>query len=467
MPRLQMGDPPQPAAPGPHGDWTHGSLEELNRDPLGTLLQAAETYGDVVRFRLGPKPAHLVIHLVRHPDHIHHVLQENAANYPKAFTYRPIQEMVGNGLVTSDGDLWKRQRRLIQPMFHRQQIALFATTMNQACRDMAVRWHALARQQDNIDISAEMLALTLDIVGRALFSSDIGARAPQVQPALKILLEEALARTQSVIVLLPKEIDKLELTEDQAWTEAHATMDELVNSMIAERHAAGVPTDGEATDLLAMLLAARDEDGAAMSDQQVHDEIMTFLVAGHETTASALAWSWYLLAQHLDVAARVRAELKAALSDREPSAEDIASLPLTSAVIHEAVRLFPPGWAIERDALADDEIGGYRIPAGTTIMLSPYVSHRHPGFWAEPDKFKPERFLPENEPNLRQAPYFPFGAGQRKCIGSDFAIFEATLVIANLAREFEVVVPPGTKVEAEPTITLRPKRGIDAWVRRL
>lgn len=467
MPKLQMGDPAQPTAPGPEGNWAYGSLQDLNRDPLGTLLHAAEEFGDVVRFRLGPKPAHLVIHLIRHPDHIHQVLQENAANYPKAFTYRPIKEMVGDGLVTSDGDLWKRQRRLIQPMFYREQVALFTDTMNQACTDLAARWRALARQEDSIDISTEMLALTLDIVGRALFSSDIGEKAPQVQPALKILLEEALAQTQSTSVLLPKKLEELQLTEDKAWTAAHATIDELVNSLIAERHAAGVPNDGEATDLLGMLLAARDDDGSAMSDEQVHDEIMTFLVAGHETTASALAWSWYLLAKHRDVAVRMRAELQQVVGDHEPVADDVANLPYMTAVVHEAIRLFPPGWAIERDAVADDEIGGYKIPAGTTIMLSPYVSHRHPGFWEDPEEFNPDRFLPENADAIHAAPYFPFGAGQRKCIGSDFAIFEATLVVANLARHFEVVVPPGTEVEAEPTITLRPKRGIDAWVRQL
>lgn len=463
MPKLQVGDPAQPAAPGPHGGWAHGSLQELNRDPLGTLLSAAAEYGDVVRFRVGPKLAHLVIHLIRHPDHIHHVLQQNAANYPKSFTYRAIQEMVGNGLVTSDGELWKRQRRLIQPMFLREQVALFAAPMNQACADLAARWHALARQQDDIDISAEMLALTLDIVGRALFSSDLGERAPEVQPALKIMLEEALARTQSPLALLPRVMEHLPGLADERWKAAMATMDELVNALVAERRAAAE----QPADMLGMLLAARDDDGSAMTDEQVHDELMTFLVAGHETTASALSWSWYLLAEHLDAAAEMRRELAAVLGDREPTAADIPNLPFTSAVVHEALRLFPPGWTIERDAIADDEIGGYRIPAGTTVMLSPWVSHRDPNFWEDPEQFRPQRFLPENAESLHTKPYFPFGAGQRKCVGSDFAIFEATLVIANLARQFEVVVPPGTQVEAEPTITLRPRNGIAAWVRRL
>jgi cytochrome P450 len=462
---VEFGRPTNQVAPGPAGTALGGSLGAMRRDELTLLVDAANRFGDVVRFELGPRAAHVSAHLIRHPDHVHHVLLEARGNYPKSFTYQLLGRILGRGLVTSEGELWTQQRRIIQPIFRHSTIAGFAPLMTAACDDLAREWDGLAAAGSPVDVAVEMSRLTLDIVGRALFSTDLTGDAAAVGPAVEVVLRDVIERLTSPVALATMAVPGLPTAANRRTKAALATLDDVVGLLITRRRI--VSEADRPVDLLSMLLSAGDYgNGEAMSDQQIRDEMMTFLIAGHETSANALSWTWYLLALHPLVARRLRDELSTVLAGRMPDAADLDKLDYTKAVVQEAMRLYPPVAAIERDATEDDEIGGYLIPAGTTVIISPWVSHRNPAFWPAPEAFDPERFLGDRPAQQPRYTYLPFGAGPRQCIGAAFALQEATITLAALASRFRADLVPGHPIEPQIGVTLRPKHGLPMTLHR-
>ena len=446
----------QRVAPGPRANLLLGSLPEYQRDPLNLFMNAALRYGDIVRLRIGPR----AVHLITSPDYIKYVLQENNRNYHKSASYEKTKPLLGQGLLTSEDDFWRRQRKLSQPAFHRQRIGAFATTMTDATNEMLDRWQAAVERAQPMDIAKEMMRLTLTIVGQTLFSTDVSDEADSVGRALTIALEHTTHRMQAIFDLG----ERLPTPENRRFHEAIKTLDKIVFGMIEERRRSGV----DHGDLLSMLLQARDEEtGESMSDKQLRDEAMTIFLAGHETTANALAWSWYLLSKHPDVARRLRAELDETLGGRVPTVQDLPNLRYTTMVIEEAMRLYPPAWAIGRNTIGEDEIGGYHIPADSIVAISSYVTHRLPTYWDNPEGFDPERFTPERSEGRPRFAYFPFGGGPRICIGNNFAMMEMQLVLATIAQRYRLDLTPGQVIEPEPMVTLRPRNGIQMTVRPL
>jgi cytochrome P450 len=461
---VEVGRPLGRTAPGPAGTVLGGSFRAMRRDELDMLVDAANRYGDVVRFELGPRVAHLPAYLIRRPDHIHHILFEARELYPKSFDYRLLARSLGQGLVTSEGELWSRQRRLIQPAFRHTQVLGLAEAMLAATRDVARRWCDLVSSGEPVDVAEEMMRLALDVVGRTLFSSDLAGEVDTISPAVGVLTRDLVERLSSAVGVLTLLVPQLPTPANRRVRRTLANLDGVVARLIARRRS--MPEEARPADLLSMLIAARDETtGEAMDDHQIRDEVMTFLVAGHETTANALTWTWYLLSTHPLAAGRLRDELRSTLAGRDLHPDDLDRLHYTKAVISEAMRLYPPVAAIGREASHDDEIGGYHIPARSTMLISPWVSHRNPEYWPAPEAFDPERFLPA----ARQQPrlvYLPFGAGPRQCIGAGFALQEAVIALATLAARYEPTLVPGQRIEPQLGVTLRPRNGLAMTIHR-
>jgi cytochrome P450 len=423
----------------------------LRRDPLGFVDRLAREFGDVVLLRMGP----VRLYVLFHPDHVRHVLQENHQNYVKGPIIARTKVLIGDGLFTSEGSLWRRQRRLAQPAFHRARVAGFVETMVRATAERLARWDAAAGGV--LDVAAEMSDLTLTVVGRTLFGQDLADRAADAGRALRVALEFTAARTMSWLAL-PLAVPT---PRHRAFRAALAALDALVFELIASRR------DGaERGDLLSMLVAARDEEtGEGMTPRQLRDEVMTFFLAGHETTAVALAWTWSLLARHPEVEARLGAEVDAVLGDRPPTFADLPQLPLARMVVEEAMRLYPPVWGIGRQAIRADSIGGFPLPPGALVNLSPWVTHRHPDFWPEPERFDPDRFAPDRPDPRSRFAYFPFSRGPRQCIGETFALVEAQIVVAMVVQRFRLGLAAGHVAEPEVHLTLRPRGGLPMTVR--
>ncbi len=442
--------------PGPSGRPPLEDLRALQIGPHAFLQRVAARYGDVLRYPLGP----LAVYLISHPDGVRHVLQENARNYSKdTFQYNLLGTITGRGLLTSDGDLWLRQRRLVQPAFHRQRIAGFGTVMADAVEAMLARWQPYARSGRPLDIAAEMMHVALQIVGRALFSVEIGDQADALARATLTVLDHIVFRAKTFGVIPPW----LPTPGNLRAHRALEVLERAVWETIRSRRDQGDAADGagQAADLLAKLMAARDEEtGQRMSDRQLRDEIMTMVIAGHETVASALAWTWYLLSTAPEAEATLHAEVDRVLAGRPPTVEDLSRLSYTGMVFAEALRLYPPAWIITRKSLAEDEIGGYAIPAGALVVTSPYVTQRDARFWPEPDRFLPERFSAEQARSRPRFAYYPFGGGPRLCIGNHFAEVEAGLLIARVAQRYALRLAPDQHVAVEPSVTLRPKHGL-------
>lgn len=442
-------DPPRIAPRHPLGVWPR-----LRADPVKFLVEASREHGDVVAFRIGPIQAMLL----RHPDAIKHVMVDNNHNYDKATRgYDVLRQFLGNGLLTSEGDFWRRQRRIAQPAFHKKRIAGFAQTMVDDTLDMLAGWETTAGLGRTIDMSHEMMALTLRIVGKTLLSTDVLDSADQVGSAVTVLNEWADKALDSMLPI------GFPTPSTQRAKAASRRLDAVIEGIIAQRRA-GEP--GE--DLLGMLMATKDaETGETMTDKQLRDEVMTIFLAGHETTANALSWIFYLLSTHPDVERRVRAELDAALGGTPPLLEDLGKLTYLGMVIKEAMRLYPPAWIIDRHAIGEDEVLGYRIRKNTLVLVSPYVTHRHPALWPNPEGFDPLRFTPELEEARPRYAYFPFGGGPRQCIGNGFAMMEAQLITATVLQRFRPWLVPGHPVELGPLITLRPRHGLRMGLERV
>ncbi len=444
-----------PYPPGPKGHPLFGTVREFQQDSLGTIVRLQREYGDAVRLRFF---LHYYGYVFFHPDHLKHILQDNNRNYTKmpSPTFQVMQPLVGYGLLTSDGDLWRRQRRLAQPAFHRRQIAGFGQTMVTATQQMLDRWHTTVRQGQPLDVSAEMTRLTLEIAGKTLFSMDLTGQASTVG--------EAFTEVNHIITGLTTQPFSPFTVHMPFWPTTRRMnagirqLDHVVNQIIASRRAA----NEDKSDLLSMLMSARDEDtGEGMDDKQLRDEVMTLLLAGHETTAVALSWALYLLARHPGAARRLEAEVDDVLAGgRLVTIDDLPQLPYTRMVIDETLRLYPPAYAIARWAQQEDEVSGYRVAAQSAVTLFPYVTHHHPEFWPDPDRFDPERFTPEQTADRPRYAYLPFGGGPRQCIGNIFALTEAQLILASLVQRYRWQLVSDQPVEIEPLITLRPKNGL-------
>jgi cytochrome P450 len=435
-------------APGPRGHPLLGSLPRARRDPISLFMDSFRDYGEVVRFHFGP----MVAHLISSPAGAIHVLAENNKNYGKQTRgYRNLRYVLGNGLLTSEGEAWRRQRRIAQPAFHRQRIAGFAQTMVRAAEDVASDLES--RRGREIDMHHEMMRLTLRVVGQTLLAYDPTDAADQVGAALTYLLAIANERSSRILELPPI----LPTRENLKFRRARATLDAVVLRMIGERR----KNPGDRGDLLSMLIEARDaESGEAMDDRQLRDEAMTIFLAGHETTANALTFTWLLLSRYPQAFRELRAELQRVMGGRSPNIDDLPALTLTRRILQESMRLYPPAWIIARSVIGRDEIAGYEIPARSILLISPYVVHRHPGLWEDPEGFDPQRFASEPA----RGAYLPFGGGPRMCIGNAFATMEAELVLATLAQRLRFDLVPGGNVELEPSITLRPRNGLKMQV---
>lgn len=432
--------------PGPKGLPVVGNLFAYSRDPLGFLSRCSREYGDVVRLGFPGPPAYLI----SHPDGVEHVLVKNNKNFVRDRYTRAELAILGDGLLVNEGDSWRRQRRLAQPAFHRRRVEAFGETMVSFTERMLDGW----RDGDILDVHAEMMRLTLEIVAKTLFDTDISREAEGVGRSMEAIMARSSDQGSSVFLrMLP---DSVPTPGNLAYRRATRRLDGIIDALVEERRRSGA----DAGDLLSMLLHAEDEDGRGMSDRQLRDEAMTIILAGHETTAIALSWTWHLLGTHPEVEARLLAELEEVLGGRAPTVEDMPRLRYADAVIKESMRLYPPAWAVGREAVGDCEIGGYHVPAGAQLFISQYVVQRDGRFFDDPGSFDPERWTDGRTEDLPPYAYFPFGGGPRMCIGSGFAKMEAMLLLATVAQRFGLEPVSGRNPVAQPSITLRPRDGI-------
>jgi cytochrome P450 len=442
--------------PGPRGNPVVGSMFEFQRDRLGFILKLALRYGDVVKYRL----ANLSLYQVNHPEGVQRILQENNHNYIKGTSFDLIRYFAGNGLFTSEGEFWLRQRRQMQPVFHRQRLAGFGELMTRLTLEMLERWQPKAAEGHPLDIFQEMTHLTMQIVTGALFSSSVPGPLPEIEKAITTVLAD-IAYRFDVPFYPPYPVPT---PRNRRTLAAQGVIDKAIYAIIEERRRHPV----ESNDLLALLMEARDEEtGEGMSDKQLHDEVLTLFIAGHETTANALSWAWYQLSMHPEVERRLRHELDSVLNGRLPTPDDLPRMPYARMVIDETLRLHPPAWITDRTAVNDDVIRGYPIPAGATVSVSPYVVHRLPDYWENPEAFDPERFSPERSAGRAPFAYFPFGGGPHQCIGKGFSLMEAQLILATVVQHYRLELVPGHPVEGLAQTTLRPRYGICMTLRNV
>ena len=432
--------------PGPRRIIPLSGLFAYRRGPLPFFQNLAAQFGDISYFRLGPQQAFFL----NHPDYIKDVLVTNHQNFMKGLALQRAKRLLGEGLLTSEGDFHRRQRRLAQPAFHRARIASYADAMTDYASQTRERW----QDGETLDISEEMMRLTLAIVGKTLFDADVGSEAREVGEAMTVVMDLFNTMTIPFFELL----QKLPLPQLRRFDEAKARLDAIIYRLIEERRGSGE----DRGDLLSMLLLAQDTegDGGQMTNTQLRDEVMTIFLAGHETTANALTWTWYLLSQNPESEAKLHEETYRVLGTRLPAFEDVARLKYAEMVLAESMRLFPPAWAIGRLALNEFEIGGYVVPRKSLVLMSQYVMHHDPRYFPEPFRFDPERWTPEARESRPQFSYFPFGGGPRRCIGESFAWMEGILLLATLAQQWQMRLVANHPVALKPVITLRPKHGM-------
>jgi cytochrome P450 len=440
--------------PGPRGHFLLGCLREFRLDQLNFLRDLRRTHGNYVRI---PTVPGYDIFLLADPAAVEHILVKNYKNYRKPeFLNEPVRLLLGNGLFSSEGDFWLRQRRLAQPAFLRNAVVRLAAPMTAAVESLILTWEA-APHGRTLDIVSEMMRLVLEIAGATLFGADVAAGADAIGAAERdifAMVRHRMDNPLSAPLWVPTR-------RNRAYRAAKGLLDDVVLRLIESRRR----SRPAANDLLDMLLAARDdESGTGMSDAQLRDEVLTLLFAGHDTTASGLSWAWYLLARHPQVQEALHDEAAAQLAGRAPKAEDLPHLPLATAVFQEALRLYPPAPGLARRAVEPDEIHGRPVPAKAIVMPSQWVIHRHPDYWDEPDKFRPERFLPGHDRERPKFTYFPFGGGPRACIGNTFALIEGAIVLAGLSQRFVFRPADDREVELDTTFVLRPKGAVNLLV---
>ncbi|MGH9774643.1 MAG: cytochrome P450 [Candidatus Acidiferrales bacterium] len=441
-----------PLPPGPKRRFPLGSLMDLSRDALEFYSRCAREFGDVVLFRI----AYLPVCLLVNPRDIEYVLVTNPGNFTKSADYRALARVLGHGLLTSEGDFWRKQRGLIQPAFRHENILSYVPVMTGAAGRMLDSW----RDKEEHNIHEDLMRVTLEIVAQCLYGAQVSGAAERVGEAMEVVTGEFM-NAASLALLIP-----FDLPEAFTWRIARAVreLNGIIQGIIAERRS----SPESRNDLLDMLLRMRDAEGRPMSDAQLRDEMMTLFLAGHETTAIALSWACYLVAQNPHVEAKLTEELRAVLGGRIPAVEDLPRLRYTEMALKEAMRLYPPAWGIGRRAIADCQIGGYRVRAGTNIFILQWLTQRDARFFPEPERFHPERWRedPVRTGKIPRFAYFPFGGGPRVCVGAGFAMLEATLLLAMIEQKFHLALVPSHAVEVFPTVTLRPKNGIRVVLHR-
>ncbi|HVY55955.1 MAG TPA: cytochrome P450, partial [Thermodesulfobacteriota bacterium] len=438
--------------PGPKGLPYIGSLLDYFSDPLGFLTRIAEEYGDIVYFRLGSRR----IYLLNNPDHIKDVLVTHNRNFTKSRVLDRAKFVLGQGLLTSEGDQHLRQRRIIQPVFHYKRIKTYGDVMAHFGSRTGEGW----RDGDTVDIHREMSRLTLSVVSKTLFDADVESESDEIVGALNDLVK----LFPRFLFPFSELLDYLPLPGNKKGTEAVKRLDSIIYRLIEERRTGA----GSKDDLLSMLLEATDEegDGKGMSDTQVRDEAITLFLAGQETMANSLTWTWYLLSQNPIAESKLHDEIDTVLRGRPPSTDDLGKLHYTHCVFKEALRIYPAAWTLARRAVTDYEAAGYTIPAGSDIYMSQYVIHRDARFFPNPLEFRPERWDTEDDQGLPKFAYFPFGGGPRRCIGEPFAWMEGVLLLASIASRWKMRLVPGHKVVPDALITIRPKYGMKMIVER-
>ncbi len=435
------------SAPGPKGVALVKALVGFKRDPVKMFSEATRIYGSVLQIKVGPYHLHQIVQ----PDHIYQVL--HSPKYEMSDAFGPSQVIVGRGLSTNIGDHWLRQRRMMQPAFHHRQIAIFADTIVQEAAVTIESWRDHARQGTVLNVSEELLPLNLRILGRILFSSDFSDQQTPLLQSFKAA-RQYIERSMRRLIPIPQ---SWPTPSNRRFFNDATRINTFTYDLIAERRR----ETAEKNDLLSMLLMAQDrKTGQGMSDDELHDELMTILFAAREDPENALSWSLYLLARHPQVARQLQQELQQVLAGRQPIFDDLHHLPFLDRVVQESLRLYPPTWSLLRDVLESDEIDGYTIPAGSMILLNIYEAHRLPEFWPNPEQFNPDRFLAEQSQERPRHAYLPFGFGPRQCIGRDLALMTIRLILALIIQNYTVTLAPGYQMQRDAQLTLGPRNGV-------
>lgn len=440
-----------PLAPGPKGSLILGVMRPFSRDTFG-FIERCRDYGDVVSMRF----LYLTAYFLYNPEHIEYVVSTNARNFIKSRNLRSplFRRLVGSGLLTSEGEVWKRQRRLALPAFHRQRINSYADVMIEFAERMIANW----REGEVRDVHRDMMRLTLEIVVKTLFDADVSADADKVGRVLSRIVKPFAAQATLKWIM----DNRLPTLAHRRFNQSAVEIDEIVYRIIEERRRSG----RDQGDLLSMLLQAHDEDGSQMSDKQLRDEVMTLFLAGHETTALTLSWAWYLLGLNPETERKFHAELDQVLNGRLPTMEDLPRLKYTEMITKESMRLYPPAYGLGREAVEECEIGGFRVPARSQIFMFQWVTQRDARFFPDPERFYPERWTEDFINSLPKYAYFPFGGGPRFCIGNSFAMMEIVLVLATIGQRFRLALSPDHKVSLLPAMSLRPRDGIHVAIHR-
>jgi cytochrome P450 len=427
------------------------NLFSIAKDPVGFISRLSSTPGDMTHFRMAGRDTYLL----KHPDLIREVLGTGDFNYTKGSGLIRLKQILGDGLITSEGAFHMRQRRLSQPAFHRQRIAAYGRVMSHHARQARDRWH----EGQVIDLEMETMRMTMAIVGKTLLNAEVEGEAHEIADAVDAM------RERFTIAVLPfmSLVDKLPLPSNFRFAKAKKRLDDTIYRIIRERRASGA----DHGDLLSMLLLARDaEDNSGMTDLQLRDEAMTIFLAGYETITNTLTWTWYLLSQHPEIERKFHQELDEALEGRLPSMEDLSRLPYTQMVLTESMRLYPAAWMIARETMDDCEIGGHSIPAGSVLFMCPFTIHRMPVYFPEPEKFMPERWARGLKESIPRFAYFPFGGGPRQCIGEAYALMEAQLLMATIGQKWKLKMQAGRPVKIQANVTIRPQYGMKMLLER-
>ncbi|GAA0932888.1 cytochrome P450 [Nonomuraea longicatena] len=439
--------------PGPPRRAVLGLLRQLRADRLGLMSGAVTVYGDAVRVAIGPKK----LYIFNHPDHAKHVLADNAANYHKGIGYTEAKRALGDGLLTSEGALWEEQRRTIQPVFQHKRIAAQADVIVDEALGLVERLRLHQAAGRRVDVLSEITSLTLGVLGSILLDTDLGA-FESIGHSFEAVQDQAMFEMET----LGSVPQWLPLRRQRTFRRARADLERIVDILVAQRKA-GPSESGD--DVLTRLIAstARERD-KAVADRRMRDELVTLLLAGHETTASTVGWTLDLVSRHPEVGRRLHEEAVAVYGRRRPAYEDLPRLKYTTMVLQETMRLFPPVWILTRRAVADDVVGGYRVPAGAEVLICPYTLHRHPRYWEEPERFDPERFDPQAPSARPRYAHLPFGAGPRFCVGNHLGMMEATFIVSALMRDLRLERVPGFRARPEPMLSLRLGGGLPMTV---
>jgi len=457
-----------PMAPGVSGRAVGREMLRIQRSPLDAFDHYPQTYGDVCRLSVGDGHTFFL----RGAEAVRQVMISNQDNYKKSHQYALLQRILGLGLVTNEGESWQRQRSLVQPMFAKRHLSPFAVEMGAAATTALDAWERDRPNGTRVDMTEEMSRLTLDVVGRTLVGTDFSGQASAFGAALATALQMFGAASRSPLVqgagylpkLTPERGFQAQPMKYRAFNQAMDVLDDVVDGLLDRRLA---DPDPRTDDLLGLLISARDpETGEGMTRTQIRDELMTFVTAGHETTANGLTWMWYLLSQNPAARDQLLAEVDDVLGGATPTADDAERLPWTSACFQEAMRLFPPVWHVQRQAINDDVIGGYLVPRRSLVILNTWATHRDPRVWPNPAGFAPRRFIGDAPKQRPRHAYLPFAGGRRVCVGQGFAMMEATILAAMVSQRFTFDLIPGANVVPEPTVTLRPQFGMPMTLHR-